>query len=137
MAGYLLRSFHLSLLVKQNVYHHPHSNPSHVPLAIQMLFSIVIENQHWSYTIGFVLWTCPKHRLWRPRRILLTSMETSLLRSLMFHVHFQSLQSSFYLVSLVPMGTTTYSSIVVDAYVYHKYCRSHGCIVVLTLQLER
>ena len=24
-----------------------------------------------------------------------------------------------------------------DAYVYHKYCKSHGGIVVLTLQLER
>ena len=27
--------------------------------------------------------------------------------------------------------------IVVDAYVYHKYCKSRGCVVVLTLQLER
>jgi len=26
---------------------------------------------------------------------------------------------------------------VVDAYVYQKYCRSHRCTVVLTLQLER
>jgi hypothetical protein len=26
---------------------------------------------------------------------------------------------------------------VVDAYVYHKYCKSGGCVVVLTLQLER
>ena len=25
---------------------------------------------------------------------------------------------------------------VVDAFVYHKYCQSHSCIVVLTLQLE-
>ena len=26
---------------------------------------------------------------------------------------------------------------VVDAYIYHKYCKSWGCIVVLTLQLEQ
>jgi hypothetical protein len=26
---------------------------------------------------------------------------------------------------------------VVDAFVYHKYYKSHGCIVVLTLQLEQ
>ena len=26
---------------------------------------------------------------------------------------------------------------VVDAYVYHKYCKSCGCIVILSLQLER
>jgi hypothetical protein len=26
---------------------------------------------------------------------------------------------------------------VVDAYIYHKYCKSRGCVVVLTLQLER
>ena len=26
---------------------------------------------------------------------------------------------------------------VVDAFVYHKYCKSHSCIVALTLQLER
>ena len=26
---------------------------------------------------------------------------------------------------------------VVDAFVYHKYCKSHGCTVALTLQLER
>ena len=25
---------------------------------------------------------------------------------------------------------------VVDAYVYHKYCKSHGYVVVFTLQLE-
>jgi hypothetical protein len=25
---------------------------------------------------------------------------------------------------------------VVDAYVYHKYCKSHSCTMVLTLQLE-
>jgi hypothetical protein len=30
-----------------------------------------------------------------------------------------------------------FKRMVVDAYVYHKYCRSRGCIVVLTLQLER
>jgi hypothetical protein len=36
-----LCSFHLSLLMKQNVYHPPHLNPSRVPLAIQTLFSIV------------------------------------------------------------------------------------------------
>jgi hypothetical protein len=29
-----------------------------------------------------------------------------------------------------------FKRMVVDAYVYHKYCRSHGCIMVLTLQLE-
>ena len=26
---------------------------------------------------------------------------------------------------------------VVDAYVYHKHCKSRGCVVILTLQLER
>ena len=30
-----------------------------------------------------------------------------------------------------------FKMMVVDAFVYHKYCRSHGSIVVLTLQLER
>jgi hypothetical protein len=30
-----------------------------------------------------------------------------------------------------------FGRMVVDAYVYHKYCKSHGCIVVLILQLER
>jgi hypothetical protein len=34
-------------------------------------------------------------------------MKTSLLRSLTFHVHFWSLQSSFCLVPLVPTRTTT------------------------------
>ena len=29
-----------------------------------------------------------------------------------------------------------FNRMVVDAFVYHKYCRSHGSIVVLTLQLE-
>jgi len=30
-----------------------------------------------------------------------------------------------------------FGRMVVDAYVYHKYCKSRGCVVVLTLQLER
>ena len=29
-----------------------------------------------------------------------------------------------------------FKRMVVDAYVYHKYCKSHSGIVVLTLQLE-
>jgi hypothetical protein len=41
----------LSLLIscklayEMNVHHHPHSNQNHVPLAIQMLFSIMVEIQ--------------------------------------------------------------------------------------------
>ena len=30
-----------------------------------------------------------------------------------------------------------FGRMVVDAYIYHKYCKSRGCVVVLTLQLER
>jgi hypothetical protein len=29
-----------------------------------------------------------------------------------------------------------FRKMVVDTYVYHKYSRSHGCTVILTLQLE-
>ena len=29
-----------------------------------------------------------------------------------------------------------FKRMVVDAFVYHKYCKSHSCIVILTLQLE-
>jgi hypothetical protein len=29
-----------------------------------------------------------------------------------------------------------FRKMVVDAYVYNKYCKSHGCTMVLTLQLE-
>jgi hypothetical protein len=73
-----LRSFHLSLLVKQNVYHLPCLNISHVPLAIQ--------------AITFVPWRCPKHQLWSPRgRIPHTSMKTSLSILLLIHAHFWGL----------------------------------------------
>jgi len=30
-----------------------------------------------------------------------------------------------------------FGRMVVDAYVYHKYCKSHRCTVVLTLQIEQ
>jgi hypothetical protein len=40
------RSFHLGFLVKLNICRQPRSNPSHVPLAFQALFSMVIEIQH-------------------------------------------------------------------------------------------
>ena len=56
--------FHMNSHVKQNIHHHPHSNPSHVPLAIQTLFSMMVMIQRWSYMIypfrkkTSVQWTC-------------------------------------------------------------------------------
>jgi hypothetical protein len=69
---------------------------------------MVIEIQHWSYMKGFVLWTCPKHQLWRLRRkIPPLSMKISLSRPLMFHAHFLSLQGSLCVVPLSSMRKTT------------------------------
>jgi hypothetical protein len=30
-----------------------------------------------------------------------------------------------------------FKRMVVDAFIYHKYCKSHSCVMALTLQLER
>ena len=38
---------------------------------------------------------------------------------------------------LVILVSKLFRRMVVDAYVYHEYCKSRGCTVVLTLQLER
>jgi len=38
---------------------------------------------------------------------------------------------------LLILVSKVFKRMVVDAFVYHKYCKSHSCIVVLTLQLER
>jgi hypothetical protein len=34
------------------------------------------------------------------------------------------------------LSCKTFRKLVVDAYVYHKHCKFHGCSVALTLQLE-
>jgi len=38
---------------------------------------------------------------------------------------------------LLILVSKLFKRMVVDAFVYHKYCKSRSCIVVLTLQLER
>ena len=58
---------------------------------------------------------------------LLASLEMITLSTVCFHEDHNHISLFVYKL---------FRRMVVDAYVYHKYCRSRGCIVVLTLQLE-
>ena len=37
---------------------------------------------------------------------------------------------------LIALSSQTFRRMVVDAFVYHKHCKFHGCIITLTLQLK-
>jgi hypothetical protein len=59
---------------------------------------------------------------------VLASLELITLSTICFHEDHRHISLLVYKL---------FRRMVVDAYVYHKYCRSGGCIEVLTLQLEQ
>ena len=144
-------SFHIGFLLKQNILHHPRSNLSNVRLATKMLFSTVVEIQRCPYTI----YLCKKENsatdipvtptLEYKRKdstyehesfafetpfdscSLLESPKLVLLRATCFY------EDRNHLLILI---SKLFKRMVVDAFVYHKYCKSHICTVALTLQFE-
>jgi hypothetical protein len=99
-----LYSFNLNFLMKWNIIHHRHSNPSHVPLAIQTMFSMMVEIQRWSYMMYPL-----RKKISMPWTCCLVPHAPS--RNTTTHCSFAS---------------KLFRRMVVDAYVYHKYCKSHG-----------